>query len=54
MSDERAQRRLAAIIAADVVGYSKMMGRDEAGTLTRLKQLRAEFLHRLRRAGLPG
>src|SRR2546421_9320378 len=45
MSDQRVQRRLAAIIAADVVGYSKMMGRDEAGTLTRLKQLRAEFLH---------
>lgn len=45
MSQERMQRRLAAIIAADVVGYSKMMGRDEAGTLVRLKQLRAEFLH---------
>jgi TolB-like protein/class 3 adenylate cyclase/Flp pilus assembly protein TadD len=45
MSEERAQRRLAAIMAADVVGYSKMMGRDEAGTLARLKSLRAEFLH---------
>jgi adenylate cyclase len=45
MSDEHVQRRLAAIIAADVVGYSKMMGRDEAGTLARLKQLRAEFFH---------
>jgi adenylate cyclase len=45
MSQERVQRRLAAIIAVDVVGYSKMMGRDEAGTLARLKQLRAEFLH---------
>lgn len=45
MSQERPQRRLAAIIAADVVGYSKMMGRDEIGTLTRLKALRAEFLH---------
>lgn len=45
MSQERPQRRLAAIIAADVVGYSKMMGQDEIGTLTRLKALRAEFLH---------
>jgi adenylate cyclase len=45
MSDERVQRRLAAIVASDVVGYSKMMGRDEAGTLARLKKLRAEFLH---------
>ena len=45
MSDERVQRRLAAIVACDVVGYSKMMGRDEAGTLARLKKLRSEFLH---------
>ena len=34
------QRRLAAIIAADVVGYSRLMGDDEAGTLERLKALR--------------
>jgi adenylate cyclase len=45
MPDERVQRRLAAIVACDVVGYSKMMGRDEAGTLARIKKLRAEFLH---------
>lgn len=45
MSDVRTQRRLMAIIAADVVGYSKMMGRDEAGTLARLKALRSDFLH---------
>jgi len=45
MSGERVQRRLAAIVATDVVGYSRMMGRDEAGTLARLKALRAEFLH---------
>ena len=45
MADERVQRRLAAIVASDVVGYSKMMGRDEAGTLARLKKLRSEFLH---------
>ncbi len=36
------ERRLAAIVAADVVGYSRLMGEDEAGTLARLKALRAE------------
>ena len=45
MAEERVQGRLAAILAADVVGYSRLMGRDEAGTLARLKTLRAEFLH---------
>ena len=40
MSEQRVQRRLAAILAADVVGYSRLMGTDEAGTLARLKQLR--------------
>ena len=42
MVDERLQRRLAAIVAADVVGYTAMMDRDEDGTLARLKTLRAE------------
>ncbi len=36
------QRRLAAILAADVVGYSRLMGEDEEGTLARLKALRRE------------
>jgi adenylate cyclase len=40
----REQRRLAAIVAADVVGYSRLMGRDESGTVARLKQSRAERL----------
>ncbi len=31
------ERRLAAILAADVVGYSRLMGNDEEGTLVRLK-----------------
>jgi class 3 adenylate cyclase len=31
------QRKLAAILAADVVGYSRLMGRDESGTLARLQ-----------------
>ena len=37
----REQRRLAAIMAVDVVGYSRLMGRDESGTLARLKAHRA-------------
>ena len=40
----REQRRLAAIVAADVVGYSRLMGRDESGTVKRLRQNRAERL----------
>ena len=38
------ERRLAAILAADVVGYSRLMGADEAGTLDRLKSLRRELV----------
>ena len=38
------ERRLAAILAADVVGYSRLMGEDETGTLTRLKSLRKELV----------
>ena len=37
MTGERMTRRLAAILAADVVGYSRLMGRDENGTLARFK-----------------
>jgi len=40
MTKERINRKLAAILAADVVGYSRLMGADEAGTLTALKQHR--------------
>ena len=40
MPEVRTTRRLAAILAADVVGYSRMMGADEAGTLTALKRHR--------------
>lgn len=39
MSDDRVQRKLAAILAADVVGYSRLMGADEAGTLSHFKSL---------------
>ena len=42
---ERAvQRRLAAILATDVVGYSRLMGQDEAGTLAALKRCRTELI----------
>src|SRR5579863_2065485 len=40
---ERPERRLAAILAADVVGYSRLMGVDEEGTLAALRALRAEL-----------
>jgi adenylate cyclase len=38
----REQRRLAAILAADVVGYSRLMGRDESGTVARLRAIRKQ------------
>ncbi len=44
MAEERVQRRLAAILAADVVGYSRLMREDETGTLAQLKTLRKEML----------
>jgi adenylate cyclase len=44
MTEERLQRRLAAILSADVVGYSRLMGLDEAGTLSRLNALRRELI----------
>ncbi len=39
------QRRLAAILCIDVVGYSRLMGEDEAGTLTALTGYREEFIN---------
>src|SRR5262245_34587239 len=44
MTEAWAQRRLAAILAADVVGYGRLMTRDEAGTLAALKARRSEVL----------
>jgi len=44
VSAERVERRLAAILAADVAGYSRLMGLDEAGTLARLNALRRELI----------
>ena len=43
----RVERKLAAILAADVVGYSRLVGADEAGTIARLKALRKEFIEPL-------
>jgi TolB-like protein/class 3 adenylate cyclase/Tfp pilus assembly protein PilF len=40
---ERVERRLAAILAADVAGYSRLMGEDEEGTLAALKAIRSEL-----------
>ena len=44
MAEERAQRRLAAILAADVAGYSRLMGADEEGTLAQLKAHRSDLV----------
>ncbi len=41
---ERVERRLAAILAADVAGYSRLIGADEEGTLARLKAHRRELI----------
>ena len=40
MTEERAKRKLSAVLSADVKGYSRLMGRDEAGTVDRLKEYR--------------
>jgi adenylate cyclase len=40
LTGERVERRLAAVLAADVAGYSRLMGTDEEGTLARLKTVR--------------
>ena len=44
MSKDRVERRLAAILAADVVGYSRMVANDEAGALASLRAARAELI----------
>jgi adenylate cyclase len=60
MADARVQRRLAAIFAADVAGYSRLMGNDEEGTLAALKASHREVIdpkvaeHRGRIVNSPG
>ena len=44
MADDRVERRLAAVLAADVAGYSRLMGADEEGTLARFKAIRKELV----------
>ena len=44
MAEEIAQRRLAAIVATDVVGYSRLIRADEEGALTALKALRQQIV----------
>ena len=44
LADQNVQRRLAAILAADVVGYSSLMALDDEGTLARIKSLRHELI----------
>src|SRR5215468_1965178 len=43
MSEARVERRLAAILAVDVAGYSRLMGADEEGTLAALRAVRREL-----------
>ena len=50
MAEARVERRLAAILAADVAGYSRLMGVDEEGTLAALKALPARS-HRSQNCG---
>ncbi|MCZ6709934.1 MAG: adenylate/guanylate cyclase domain-containing protein [Gammaproteobacteria bacterium] len=47
MADHQEERRLAAILIADVVGYSRMMGADESGTLTAINAHLDEFIRPL-------
>src|SRR6201993_253065 len=44
LSSERVERRLAAVLAADIAGYSLLMGRDEEGTLSQLKAFRKTLI----------
>ena len=44
MGNQQGERRLAAVLAADVAGYSRLMGQDESGTLNRLKSHLSELV----------
>jgi len=51
MTKERTKRKLSAVLSADVKGYSRLMGRDEAGTVSRLKEYRALMTELIQRYG---
>ena len=44
MASDLVERRLAAILAADMVGFSRLMERDESGTISRQKRHRSEMI----------
>src|SRR5450631_182409 len=44
VSSERVERRLAAVLVADIAGYSRLMGTDEEGTLAKLKSFRKSLV----------
>jgi class 3 adenylate cyclase len=44
LTENRVERRLAAVLAADIAGYSLLMGRDEEGTLSQLKAFRKTLI----------
>lgn len=44
MTEQAVERRLVAILAADIAGYSRLVGLDEEGTLARVKALRRELI----------
>ena len=44
VAKDKVTRRLAAILAADVVGYSRLVGDDEEGTIARLRAIRDELI----------
>jgi adenylate cyclase len=45
LTGERVERRLAAVLAADVAGFSRLSGADEEGVLAQLRALRAEVIN---------
>jgi hypothetical protein len=47
LASEKVERRLAAVLAADVAGYSRLMGRDEEGTVANLKLFRRSWRSQL-------
>jgi adenylate cyclase len=51
MAEERAKRKLSAILSADVKGYSRLMGEDEVATVRTLKEYREQSVGRICECG---